>query len=72
MFAMLTSVATFTCGKPLHHILQAIKVTASKLGNGRIRITLPDEEPDIEELELQGTPLCDQKFGSMEVSRGIQ
>ncbi|XP_039061486.1 protein NRT1/ PTR FAMILY 5.9-like [Hibiscus syriacus] len=78
MIAMLTSVAIFTCGsrihaykpdktidgKPLRNILQAIKVTASKLVNGRIRVSLPDEEPDTVELELQEKPLCDQKFGS--------
>ncbi|KAK8716114.1 hypothetical protein V6N13_043433 [Hibiscus sabdariffa] len=78
MFAMVISVAIFICGsqiyaykpdktidnQPLHNILQAIKVTASKLVNGRIRIRLPDEEPDTVELELQEKPLCDQKCGS--------
>ncbi|KAE8723171.1 Protein NRT1/ PTR FAMILY 5.8 [Hibiscus syriacus] len=68
MIAMLTSVAIFTCGsrihaykpdktidgKPLRNILQAIKVTASKLVNGRIRVSLPDEEPDTVELDNGG------------------
>ncbi|TYI86354.1 hypothetical protein E1A91_D04G059300v1 [Gossypium mustelinum] len=78
MFAMITSVAIFTCGnriyaykpdksidsKPFQNILQVIKVTASKLVNGRIRINLPDDKSDVGELELQEKPLCDQKFGS--------
>ncbi|GMJ09334.1 hypothetical protein like AT5G14940 [Hibiscus trionum] len=80
MFAMVISVAVFICGsriyaykpdknidsQPLHNILEAIKVTASKLVNGRLRSSLPDEEPDILELELQEKPLCDQKLGSLD------
>ncbi|KAK8652453.1 hypothetical protein V6N13_126485 [Hibiscus sabdariffa] len=32
---------------------------------------LPDEEPDIAELELPETPSCDQKFGSNDGFEGI-
>ncbi|XVE83885.1 hypothetical protein DITRI_Ditri16bG0124100 [Diplodiscus trichospermus] len=75
MFAMVISVAFFSCGsriyaykpdrtidnKPFLNILQVIKATALKLINGRI--TLPDDKSDVE-LELQEKPLCDQKLGS--------
>ncbi|XVF14169.1 hypothetical protein REPUB_Repub09cG0034100 [Reevesia pubescens] len=80
MFAMVISVAFFTCGsriyankpdrtrtndrKPFFNILQVIKVTASKLTNGRI--TLPNDKSDVVELELQEKPLCDQKLGGNE------
>ena len=63
MFAMVISVAFFTCGsriyaymqdrtidsEPFPNILQVIKVTASKLTNGRI--TLPNDKSDMVELE---------------------
>ena len=63
MFAMVISVVFFTCGsriyaykpgrtidsKPSPNILQVIKVTASKLTNGRI--TLPNDKSDMVELE---------------------
>ncbi|XWS40806.1 hypothetical protein CRYUN_Cryun17cG0027100 [Craigia yunnanensis] len=78
MFAMVTSIAFFTCGsriyaykpdrtidsEPFPNMLQLIKVTASKLFNGRI--TLPNDKSDVVELELQDKPLCDQKLGSSE------
>ncbi|XP_017975955.1 PREDICTED: protein NRT1/ PTR FAMILY 5.9 [Theobroma cacao] len=80
MFAMVISVALFTCGsriyeykpvrtmdgKPFQSIVQVIKVTASKLIKGRI--SLPNDKSDVVELELQEKPLCDQKLGSKEGS----
>ncbi|KAK6256082.1 Proton-dependent oligopeptide transporter family - like 10 [Theobroma cacao] len=80
MFAMVISVALFTCGsriyeykpvrtmdgKPFRSIVQVIKVTASKLIKGRI--SLPNDKSDVVELELQEKPLCDQKLGSKEGS----
>ncbi|XP_022739262.1 protein NRT1/ PTR FAMILY 5.9-like isoform X3 [Durio zibethinus] len=78
MFAMVISVAFFTCGsriyaykpdrtidsKPLRNILRVIKVTALKLINGRV--TLPNHRSDVIELELEEKPLCDKKLGSNE------
>ncbi|XVE68013.1 hypothetical protein DITRI_Ditri09bG0034200 [Diplodiscus trichospermus] len=77
MFAMVISIAFFTCGSPIYaykpyknidsnpfpNILQVIKVSASKLINGRT--TLPDKS-EVVELELQEKPLCDQKLDSNE------
>ncbi|XVF60408.1 hypothetical protein PTKIN_Ptkin08bG0043500 [Pterospermum kingtungense] len=82
MFAMVISVAFFTCGsriysykpektvhgKPFQSILQIIKVTASKFIN--CRVTLPNDQSDVVELELQEKPLCDQKLGSNEAIDG--
>ncbi|XP_022773710.1 protein NRT1/ PTR FAMILY 5.8-like [Durio zibethinus] len=82
MFAMVMSIAFFVCGnqiyahkpdrtidsKPFPNILEVIKVTASKLINGRI--TLPNDKSDVVELELQEKPLCDRKLSSNEGSHG--
>ncbi|XP_021297929.1 protein NRT1/ PTR FAMILY 5.9-like [Herrania umbratica] len=80
MFAMVISVALFTCGsriyayksvrtmdgKPFQNIIQVIKVTASKIIKGRI--SLSNDKSDAVELELQEKPLCDQKLGIKEGS----
>ncbi|XP_043723519.1 protein NRT1/ PTR FAMILY 5.9-like [Telopea speciosissima] len=73
--AMVASIVCFSCGtrsythkqakgenKPIEEIIQAIKETVSKVMNSRI--TLPEKESDMAELELQERPLCDQDFDS--------
>ncbi|GLU02008.1 hypothetical protein SLE2022_192810 [Rubroshorea leprosula] len=68
--AMVTSIAFFSCGsriyvykpdeeldcKPFHAIIHAIKVTLSKLSKSKI--TLPDDNTEMVELELQEKPIC--------------
>ncbi|XP_043703433.1 protein NRT1/ PTR FAMILY 5.9-like [Telopea speciosissima] len=73
--AMVASVVCFSCGtrtyihkqlkdekKPIEEIIQGIKETVSKMLNGRI--TLPEKDSDRVELELQGSPLCNQDSDS--------
>ncbi|XP_042501089.1 protein NRT1/ PTR FAMILY 5.9 isoform X1 [Macadamia integrifolia] len=73
--AMVASIVCFSCGtrsythkqanggnKPFEEIILAIKKTVSKAMNSRI--SLPEKESDMAELELQETPLCEQEFDS--------
>lgn len=72
--AMVTSTILFSCGsriyiyrldremdcKPFHSMTQAIKATFSKLISSKI--SLPDQNDEAEELELQGKPLCHEQL----------
>ncbi|KAJ4959798.1 hypothetical protein NE237_019708 [Protea cynaroides] len=73
--SMVVSIVCFLCGtkaythkqskggnKPMEEIIQTIKETASKVMNRRI--SLPDKESDMVELELQERSLRDQDFDS--------
>ncbi|KAL4335953.1 hypothetical protein GQ457_07G002060 [Hibiscus cannabinus] len=62
MFAMIISVMLF----PFLNLLRAIKEAALRLIKGEI--TLPNDDSDVVELELQERPLCDQKHYSNEGS----
>lgn len=77
--AMIASVAFFSCGnrlcgykqdannvgnKPFLIVYKRIRAIASKFKNGAI--SLPDEESELVELELQEKPLCPHNVGVIE------
>ncbi|XP_065876880.1 protein NRT1/ PTR FAMILY 5.8-like [Euphorbia lathyris] len=75
--AMLMSTALFWCGSriyvykmdeksdqfPSRNVVRAIKELASRIVN--YRITLPNDKPQVTELELEGKPLCSQNVESI-------